>query len=103
MQSSVCHESWYQTMKPSARIPRHDQWERLAGLQQHTSSRLTVVLIFQNIYSGKLSPLTHRVCLITIHLDNTSATTYCVTVLTRISSPIFSYILEHCRTFGASD
>lgn len=73
--SSVCHESWYQTMKPSARIPRHDQWERLAGLQQHTRSRLTVVLIFQNIYSGKLSPLTHRVCLITIHLDNTSATT----------------------------
>lgn len=72
------HESWYQTMKPSARIPRHDQWERLAGLQ-HTQclprSRITVVLIFQNIYFGKLSPLTHRVCLITIHLDNTSATT----------------------------
>lgn len=73
--SSVRHESRYQTMKSSARIPRYDQWERLAGLQQHTRSRVTVVLIFQNIYSGKLSPLTHRVCLITIHLDNTSATT----------------------------
>lgn len=38
------HESWYQTMKSSAsaRIPRHDQWERLAGLQ-HTRCRVTVV------------------------------------------------------------
>lgn len=81
---SVSHESWYQTMKPSARIPRHDQWERLAVLQHtHTQclmprSRVTVVLIFQNIYFGKLSPLTRRACLITLRLDNTSATTLCI-------------------------